>query len=500
MNVTNIGSPMATPASQAAGADAAGASGFAGLLGTGAGNGAQGSLVFGTPVFGTFATAQPTTITAQTGAALLPGATDAGALPVASDRPQVAMTQLLATAAPVAAAPTVVAGGNPLADAIAKALAKPGATDSAAPEIKTTNAGDPKTATPRVLAATSTPAEAATAKPKADEAVPLDTPEALDLEAPTLPRATLPAKNGGKPARAVSADDAPPLADAAAAAATAQPQPIAVPQLVAAQPTPAAPATPRAGTQAKTDGTGAVRTAKVETAVAGNATSLQPAADKATELTSAVTSPGTGGGTEGGKGEGNPQSFAQQPFAQQLAATDGRHAGLQPQAAAPIQAATPTAAAHTATPAGEPVINGRVGELGRTLGVEIARKVDAGEDTLRVRLNPAELGRVEVTLAFDDNGRVQATMRADSQHTLDLLRQDAPDLGRALDQAGIRSDAGSFRFESRDGGAGSNANGQSASQQQSQSRGSNQQFQDEPDIQAAAYRPIRSDGQVDLIA
>ena len=108
MNVTNIGSPMATPASQAAGADAAGASGFAGLLGTGAGNGAQGSLVFGTPVFGTFATAQPTTITAQTGAALLPGATDAGALPVASDRPQVAMTQLLATAAPVAAAPTAL--------------------------------------------------------------------------------------------------------------------------------------------------------------------------------------------------------------------------------------------------------------------------------------------------------------------------------------------------------------------------------------------------------
>jgi flagellar hook-length control protein FliK len=89
-------------------------------------------------------------------------------------------------------------------------------------------------------------------------------------------------------------------------------------------------------------------------------------------------------------------------------------------------------------------------------------------------------------------------MRAESQHTLELLRQEAPDLGRALDQAGIRSDASSFRFESRDGGTGSGGNGQQASQQQS--RGGNQQFHDEPDAQTAAYRPIRGDGQVDLIA
>jgi flagellar hook-length control protein FliK len=187
----------------------------------------------------------------------------------------------------------------------------------------------------------------------------------------------------------------------------------------------------------------------------------------------------------------------QQSFAQQLAATNDHGTGAMPVAGAPapFAAAAPSTAAAAAA---EPVVNARPGELGRTLGVEIARKVDAGEDTLRVRLNPAELGRVEVTLAFDDKGRVQATMRAESQHTLDLLRQDAPELGRALDQAGIRSDAGSFRFESRDGGTGGGGNGQSGGQQHS--RGGHQQFRDEPDAQTAAYRPIRGDGQVDLIA
>lgn len=535
MNVTNIGSPVATSAAPAAGADVASGSGFAGLLGTGTADAAQGGLVFGTPVFDTFATSQPTTITAQTSAALLPGGADAGALPVASDRPQVPMTQLLATAAPITTAPIVVAGGNPLADAVAKALAKPavpaateaGAKASASAQAAPTadpaladpalpaqgeappkaaiapvpnallpNAGTKAAASP-TAAATKAAANANQVQPPVEDAVALDAPAAPEADVPSPSLASLPAKNGGKPLRAAPSDDLPSPPDMTAAMGQAVPQPIAVPQAAAAQPASTTPATPRVTSQTKGEGTVGLRTAKVETALAGDTMPTQTTAEKATEPASAVPGQASGGAAENGaKGDGN-----QQPFAQQLAAVDARHAGVQPLSATlPTQAAAATTAAHTAAPAGEPVINGRVGELGRSLGVEIARKVDAGEDTLRVRLNPVELGRVEVTLAFDDSGRVQATMRADSQHTLDLLRQDAPDLGRALDQAGIRSDAGSFRFESRDGSAGSNANGQSASQQQSQSRGSNQQFQDEPDIQAAAYRPVRSDGQVDLIA
>jgi flagellar hook-length control protein FliK len=162
------------------------------------------------------------------------------------------------------------------------------------------------------------------------------------------------------------------------------------------------------------------------------------------------------------------------------------------------------APAHSAAPApvaapADPMIPARAGQLGHALGVEIARKVEAGEDTLRVRLNPVELGRVEVTLAFDDKGNLRATMRAESQHALDLLRHDAPDLGRALDTAGVRADAQSFRFESRGDGTGAGGSGSQSGQQQSRGNGQ-QSFNDEPEVPAPVYRAIRTDGQVDLLA
>jgi flagellar hook-length control protein FliK len=167
-------------------------------------------------------------------------------------------------------------------------------------------------------------------------------------------------------------------------------------------------------------------------------------------------------------------------------------------AATPAHAATETSRtqAAPAIAAAEPVIAARPGHLGQQMGVEIARKVEGGDDTLRVRLSPDNLGKVEVTLSFDDAGTLRATVRADSAHALDLLRQDAPDLGRALDQAGIRADAQSFRFESRSEGGGA----QGQQQQRQNSSGGPLAGNDEPDTTEIAYREIRSDGQVDLLA
>ena len=194
-----------------------------------------------------------------------------------------------------------------------------------------------------------------------------------------------------------------------------------------------------------------------------------------------------------GESRGQDEGAAQPQFAAAL-----RHDAAPADAAAPgfTRAAPVEHAAAPAPAAPEPTLQARAGHLGQSLGVEIARKVDAGEESLRVRLNPAEFGRVEVTLAFDDGGTLQATIRAESAHALDLLRQDAPDLARTLDQAGIRADAQSFRFEARSDG---NPGGQPGQQQQSPSArqlaGS-----EEPEAAEPAYRAIRGDGQVDLLA
>ncbi|UYY78819.1 flagellar hook-length control protein FliK [Sphingomonas sp. R1] len=554
MNVTNIGFPFAAPASQGGAADAMAGTGFAGLLAAGSSSGMLTAAGMPSP-FGAASPSLPAA--AQTGEGLLPATIDSGSVNASlpGNRPQVAMAQLLATAAPVAGtAPVVAGGGNPLADAVAKALAKPvpseAGTDTVPADLPAPQPTAPEAvpvatpgmepevaveADPTVAASSGTaiptdqksvtgkdaktvPARAVqapaggTPQPKVqqgqqdqpDLAVALATPEVqTPLEQPTLPRSASPTRSAAKQDRAVAAAaaDLTLPVDAAALGQTGAPMPpLAVPQApveAAASDLPA-PETPARTSKAATSVS--PRSARIDAIVGSDGTIAAGTTEKTGDLARAVAGKAGGGSAEGhAKGEDG-----QPGFAQQLASAETRPAAVTPLAtgavSAPSTAAPATAAPAKASPAAsEPVLNAHPGELGRTLGVEIARKVDAGEDMLRVRLNPAELGRVEVTLAFDDKGNMQATMRAESQHTLDLLRQDAPDLGRALDQAGIRADTSSFRFESRDGGTGSNAGGQSAFQQQ-QSRGGNQQFQDEPDLPSAAYRPVRSDGQVDLIA
>lgn len=199
-------------------------------------------------------------------------------------------------------------------------------------------------------------------------------------------------------------------------------------------------------------------------------------------------------------------------FARAVQATTGNDTGQpqdnaqprDPQAtfaalAQPTHTAPASSSAAPAMPAPqEPVVSTRPGQFGQSMGVAIARTVEAGEETLRVRLNPDNLGRVEVTLAFED-GTLKATVRAESQRALDLLRQDMPDLARSLDQAGVRNDAQSFRFEARTDTGSSPQQG--GGQQQRGQNPQQQRHAQADDLEPApAYRAIRADGQVDLLA
>lgn len=191
----------------------------------------------------------------------------------------------------------------------------------------------------------------------------------------------------------------------------------------------------------------------------------------------------------------NPDSPTQPEVALVAAAKADAAAPVLPQHIQTAPSADPVRAAAPAAAPAEPVIEARAGHLGQSLGVEIARRVELGEETLRIRLNPVELGRIEVTLAFDDKGSLQATVRTESAQAMELLRQDAPDLARTLEQAGVRTDAQSFRFENRSGDSG----GQQAQQQQ-QNRGQSASSDDDVVVAEPIYRPIRTDGQVDLLA
>jgi flagellar hook-length control protein FliK len=82
--------------------------------------------------------------------------------------------------------------------------------------------------------------------------------------------------------------------------------------------------------------------------------------------------------------------------------------------------------------------------------IAIATRVEAGERKFEIRLDPPDLGRIEVRLNVDASGRATSHLVVDRADTLDLLRRDAPALERALQSAGLTTDDGALQFSLRD--------------------------------------------------
>lgn len=75
--------------------------------------------------------------------------------------------------------------------------------------------------------------------------------------------------------------------------------------------------------------------------------------------------------------------------------------------------------------------------------IEIGLRALSGVNSFQIRLDPAELGRVDVKLDISDTGEVKARLVVDRVETLNLLQRDARTLERAFEQAGLKpSDAG----------------------------------------------------------
>jgi flagellar hook-length control protein FliK len=82
--------------------------------------------------------------------------------------------------------------------------------------------------------------------------------------------------------------------------------------------------------------------------------------------------------------------------------------------------------------------------------VEIGLKSLAGINHFEIRLDPLELGRIEVRLEIDTEGDVKAHLSVDRVETLALLQRDAKTLERAFDQAGLRLSDGGVELSLRD--------------------------------------------------
>lgn len=111
-------------------------------------------------------------------------------------------------------------------------------------------------------------------------------------------------------------------------------------------------------------------------------------------------------------------------------------------------------AAHAAAPAAASQLtataaaNGAVPVSG--LAMEIAASVKSGKTSFEIRLDPAELGRIDVRIDIDRHGQVTSHLTVERPETLSMLRQDANQLQRALDNAGLQTGNSGLQFSLRD--------------------------------------------------
>ncbi len=91
-------------------------------------------------------------------------------------------------------------------------------------------------------------------------------------------------------------------------------------------------------------------------------------------------------------------------------------------------------------------------QVGQQLNASVTKAVKDGQQEFTVRLNPSELGRVQVKLNFLEGGRVQAQVMAERPETLELLQRDTRGLERALEAGGSKADGGiEFSLEDKEG-------------------------------------------------
>jgi flagellar hook-length control protein FliK len=110
-------------------------------------------------------------------------------------------------------------------------------------------------------------------------------------------------------------------------------------------------------------------------------------------------------------------------------------------AGAAASSATGAAPASTAAATAVPVAG---------LAVAIAARAQGGFNQFDIRLDPPELGRIDVRLGVDRDGRVSSHVTVDRLDTLQLLQSQQPQLERALEQAGLKTADNGLQFTLRD--------------------------------------------------
>jgi hypothetical protein len=93
------------------------------------------------------------------------------------------------------------------------------------------------------------------------------------------------------------------------------------------------------------------------------------------------------------------------------------------------------------------------------IAIAVRQASNDGVEQISVRLKPEHLGTIDVKMSIASDGTVQAVLSADKPETVHWLRQDAAQLERSLQEAGLKTESGSMQFQLRQD-TGQNSSGQ----------------------------------------
>lgn len=88
--------------------------------------------------------------------------------------------------------------------------------------------------------------------------------------------------------------------------------------------------------------------------------------------------------------------------------------------------------------------------ISHNIGLQVSKAVSNGQTDFTIRIDPPELGRVNVKVEFSNDGSMRAMVSVDTKEALNLLQRDAHVLERALGDLGAKLDQGSLNFSLKD--------------------------------------------------
>lgn len=91
--------------------------------------------------------------------------------------------------------------------------------------------------------------------------------------------------------------------------------------------------------------------------------------------------------------------------------------------------------------------------------IGLARAVEGAPSKLSLELMPKNLGKVTIEVEAAKDGQLKASIQADNPAALEVLRKDAPQLERSLQEAGYKLDHQSLSFSLRDQSQGGRGEG-----------------------------------------